>query len=42
VAIEDAIVSPHNTATQTDKVNLSRLLLTQKPRQLAFAAHRVR
>jgi hypothetical protein len=31
-----------NNAMQTDKVNLSRLLLTQKPRQLAFAAHRVR
>jgi hypothetical protein len=27
-----------NTALQTDKVKLSRLLHAQKPRQLAFAA----
>jgi hypothetical protein len=27
-----------NKALQTDKVNLSRLLRSQKPRQLAFAA----
>ena len=27
-----------NKALQTDKVKLSRLLHTQKPRQLAFAA----
>ena len=31
-----------NNAMQTDKVKLSRLLLTQKPRQLAFAADRER
>jgi hypothetical protein len=31
-----------NNAMQTDKVKLSRLLLTQKPRRLAFAADRER
>jgi len=31
-----------NNAMQTDKVKLSRLLLTQKSRQLAFAADRER
>jgi hypothetical protein len=36
--IEDAA----NNAMQTDKVKLSRLLLAQKPRQLAFAADRER
>jgi hypothetical protein len=34
-------MSPNN-AMQTDKANLSRLLLAQKPRQLAFAADRGR
>ena len=29
---------PPNKALQTDKVNLSRLLHSQKPRQFAFAA----
>jgi hypothetical protein len=29
---------PSNNALQSEKVNLSCLLLTQKPRQLAFAA----
>lgn len=31
-----------NNAMQTDKVKLSRLLLAQKPRQIAFAADRER
>jgi hypothetical protein len=30
--------APRNKALQTDKVNLLRLLHSQKPRQLAFAA----
>lgn len=29
-----------NKALQTDKISLSRLLLTQKPRQLDFATER--
>jgi pimeloyl-ACP methyl ester carboxylesterase len=33
---------PPNNAMQTDKAKLSRLLLTQKPRQLGFAADRER
>jgi hypothetical protein len=33
---------PSNNAMQTDKGKLSRLLLVQKPRQLAFAADRER
>jgi hypothetical protein len=36
------VSAAHNNAMQTDKVKLSRLLLAQKPRQLAFAADRER
>jgi hypothetical protein len=32
------MLPPPNKALQTDKVKLSRLLQSQKPRQLAFAA----
>jgi hypothetical protein len=32
----------HNKTLQSDKANLSRLLLPQKARQLAFAADRGR
>ena len=32
------VAAPPNKAPQTDKVKLSRLLHSQEPRQLAFAA----
>jgi len=36
------MLEPPNNAMQSDKANLSRLLLMQKPRQFAFAADRGR
>ena len=40
--VRRALCQAPNNAMQTDKAKLSRLLLTQKSRQLAFAADRER